>query len=82
MTPTPTADHDFYVLGAGLCVMSICTSLPLDEAEAKANRENPTGISSRWSKSDDEHFANGPEYPNGMPCPDLPESHRHWLLSC
>jgi hypothetical protein len=74
-------NHDFFVLGSGLVAMSICTSLPIKKAEFRANQENPTGISSRWSKSADEHFAQGPEFPNGMACPELP-GHRHWLLEC
>ena len=81
-TPPAEAPHEFYVLAWGLVAMSICTSLPMEEAERRANFEVPTGISSRWSKSADDYFSNGAEYPNGMACPEYPESHRHWLLNC
>jgi hypothetical protein len=42
----------FYTLGKpGLVQWAICTDLSLEEALIKQNRENPTGISSRWQLS-------------------------------
>lgn len=61
-----------------LCTALICTSLTDDEATARINRENPTGISSAWSVAD--HFREGEA--NGQPCDESPETHRHLLFIC
>ena len=69
----------FYTLGSqGLVMWSICTSLPLDEAIAHANSIGPTGISSKWQKSE-EKFADGLDNPHD--CPENP-GHKHYLLEC
>lgn len=67
----------FFTLGTGgLVSWAICTDLPQDEAIARANRENPTGISSPWQLS---KFPDGKDNPHD--CPDNP-GHKHYLLEC
>jgi hypothetical protein len=69
----------FFTLGhVGLVSWAICTDLPLDEAVAKCNRDNPTGISSRWALSE-EGFPDGLANPHD--CPDHSEN-KHYLLEC
>jgi len=69
----------FYTLGhAGLVSWAICTDLPLDQAIAKCNSENPTGISSSWALSEDK-FPDGKDNPHD--CPDNPGC-KHYLLEC
>jgi hypothetical protein len=71
---------DFDAYSIGVCNMSICTSLPIDEAVERANSEEPTGIRSRWSLSDDKTFQGGEPMP--CACNNHPETHKHYLLSC
>lgn len=64
----------------GLCAMSVCApeGTPREEIEREANRQFPTGISSRWEIAD-EPFATGE--PNPSPC-NSSEGRQHWLLEC
>lgn len=66
------------IYAEGICYMSVCTSLPLEEAERELNILRPTGISSKWKKHDGT-FSGGEENP--CPCPDKP-GHLHYLFSC
>ncbi len=69
----------FYTLGhQGLVFWTICTSLPLDEAIAHANRVGATGISSSWGLSEDK-FPDGKDNPHD--CPDEP-GNKHYMLNC
>lgn len=76
-----TTFDGIYSLGAGLVAMSVCAPADWDEekVEAAANRENPTGIGSRWTISEDEEFASGETNPHE--CQDAP-GRKHWLLNC
>lgn len=67
---------DFTVYAEGLCMASVCTSLSDEDA---TERMPATGISSRWQIAD-EPFRDGT--PNGSPCPDNPDTHRHLLFEC
>jgi hypothetical protein len=55
----------------GICQLVVCTSLPRDQVEARANAEDPTGIDSRWT------IAEGP-----VECLDNPDTHKHYVLEC
>lgn len=61
--------------------LSVCApgDLAPNEVEDDANRQSPTGLSSRWQIDPDEGFRSGE--PNGCSCNSDPER-RHWLLSC
>lgn len=78
MTP-PTDRAAFVVYSHGIVHASACTSLTDDAATAKMNVEYPTGIDSRWQITG-EPFRTGE--PNGVPCHDAPETHRHVLFTC
>ena len=72
---------EFDIYSIGPVSMSVCVSedMSREEIERRANAESPTGISSRWSISDEPTFANG----DPMPCPCNTKSDRqHWLLHC
>jgi len=71
---------DFQIYSYGLIYMSVCSSLPIEEIEARANTESPTGISSQWSLSKEKKFAN--ETPMPCSCEVKPKTHKHYLLSC
>lgn len=80
-TPAAASDgRDFWVYAMGVVCTSICTSLTPEEATERLNREHPTGVSSRWEVSEDKTFADG--RPNPSPCPDHPDTHKHYLFSC
>lgn len=69
----------FFTLGhQSLVFWAICTNLPQEEAIAYANRQGPTGISSRWALSEDK-FPDDKDNPHD--CPDNP-SNKHYLLNC
>lgn len=74
-----TEDYVFAAYAVGLCSASVCTSLTDEQATARLNETEPTGISSPWSVAD-EDFANGD--PNGRPCNTRPATHRHLLFHC
>ena len=67
-----------YTSGLVNCCACAPADMPAEDVEAAVNRQNPTGISSRWSVSD-EPFSGGE--PNPSPCSDGPLK-KHWLLSC
>jgi len=69
---------EFWTLGnTGLVTWAICTNMTQEEAITHANRENPTGISSRWQLS--EKFPDGKSNPHD--CPDKP-GNKHYILNC
>ena len=72
--------YDFHAYSVGICYASACTSLPIEEATARLNDEHPTGISSQWAPSTAPTFRQGS--PNPCPCPDHPETHKHYLFNC
>ena len=72
------SEIEFYSIG--LCCMSVCFSLPVDDVIERANSEHPTGISSRWYLSDDKTFKTGQTNP--CSCERNPETHKHYLLNC
>lgn len=72
-------DQQFHIYSVGMVYTSVCTSLEAAEAEARLNRDMPSGIESPW-KLALEPFASGEE--NGCVCPDKPATHRHLLFSC
>jgi hypothetical protein len=69
----------FTAYAVGLCYASACTSLTDDEATAQMNTEHPTGIDSAWEIAN-EPFASGD--PNGRPCDQHADTHRHILFTC
>ncbi len=69
---------DFTCYAIGVCCASVCTSLPLEEATARLNAEQPTGIGP-WELSG-ESFATGESNP--CPCNVEPETHTHYLFVC
>jgi hypothetical protein len=73
---------DIFILAWGLVCMSVCApkGMDIEEVEKLANSKQPTGISSRWAKSDDPNFATG--QPQGCDCDQMPETRRHFLLNC
>ena len=73
-----TKEFDAY--SVGICAMSVCSSLPVEEIVDRANLEYPTGISSRWGLSEATEFHSG--QPNPCPCEENPETHKHYLLVC
>ncbi|MDQ5821949.1 MAG: hypothetical protein M3540_10960 [Actinomycetota bacterium] len=75
-----TDDRPIVTYTVGLCAMSVCAKNEVDRSdiEAHANREHPTGISSRWEITD-EPFADGT--PNPTPC-NQESSRSHYLLHC
>ena len=72
-------DEPFTVYAAGLCFLSVCTSLEPEEVVLRANTEQPTGISSPWALHGGA-FRTGEANPH--PCEHAPQTHRHYLLSC
>lgn len=70
---------DFEAYSVGLMSASVCTSLPLEDATNRLNAEHPTGISSKWRKSDDD-FRSGQINP--CPCEKHPKTHKHYLFNC
>jgi hypothetical protein len=78
MTATENCHPDFTIYATGVCMSSVCSSLPQAEVEARM-RSNPTGIASPWTLSD-EAFRDGT--PNPGPCNTNPETHTHYLFSC
>ncbi len=75
-----TKMKDLTIYSNGLCYCSVCTSMDdPKEIEAEVNRQNPTGLISRWKISKD-LFNTGKKNPNV--CNQNPETHKHYLLSC
>ncbi len=71
---------EFTAYSVGFVCASVCTSLSVDEATERLNKEYPTGISSQWKLSTDTVFASGTPMP--CICPDHPETHKHYLFNC
>ena len=78
MSETTKEPKEFLAYAAGMCYVSVCSSLPVEEATARLNREYPTGIESKWSHSA-ESFRGGT--PNPCPCRDFPDTHQHYLFA-
>lgn len=72
---------EFMPYSVGLVAASVCTSLPVEEAARRLNLLHPTGIDSQWHKSKDKTFADKVTA-NGAPCPDYPETNKHYLFNC
>jgi hypothetical protein len=72
--------YDFRAYAVGLCSASVCTSLSNEDATARLNGQEPTGIDSQWQISSDPTFASGQTNPR--PCDDWPDTHRHILFNC
>ncbi len=71
---------EFEVYGLGICCASVCTSLPIADAEARLNSVQPTGIDSKWEFSKNKFFANS-KVINGCDCPDH-VGNKHYLFNC
>ncbi len=71
---------NFETYSVGICAASVCTSLPLEEATERLNSESPTGITSRWSPSEEPTFKGGQSNP--CACETHPETHKHYLFRC
>jgi hypothetical protein len=69
----------FEAYSIGLVCASICTSLPVDKAVQRMNKENPAGANLKWALSEDKAFRCG--LANGCDCPDYP-GNKHYLLNC
>jgi hypothetical protein len=66
----------FAIYTEGLCFASVCTSLTDEQATA---RMPEAGGDLVW-RIFDGPFHDG--IPNGSPCPDDPDTHRHLLFEC
>ena len=71
-------DKDFVVYAEGLLYLSVCSSLPQQEVEARMRRR-PSGTKNGWGLAD-EPFRSGE--PNPCPCDMKPETHKHYLFVC
>lgn len=72
--------HFFHVYAVGLCWLSVCTSITdAAEIETRANLDQPTGISRRWTIHAGP-FKTGE--PNPCPCNEGHADRKHYLLSC
>jgi hypothetical protein len=65
----------------GVLCLSCCAPASMSRKEVKrqVNLAHPTGISSEWDFSSDEHFADGT--PNPCACEHDPER-MHYLMEC
>lgn len=70
---------EFEVYARGLCYVSVCTSLTVEEATARVNLEEPTGIASPWVMSTAPTFSGGEPMP--LPCSRHP-GNWHLLFVC
>lgn len=75
-----TETANFTVYAQGICMASVCSSLPAEDIAWRMNDEEPTGIASRWVLSKEPTFSTGE--PNPTPCNCNPETHMHYLLEC
>ena len=71
---------EFEIYSIGIVCASVCTSLTPGEAELALNVEHPTGISTRWTLSEDKTFGDGVS-PMPCGCPDHP-GNKHYLFNC
>lgn len=69
---------EFTVYAEGLIYSSVCTSLSDEDAIARRNLM-PSGTSHGWQLVDGP-FRDGT--PNGGPCNQRPDTHRHLLFEC
>jgi len=69
----------FEVYSTGICFMSVCTDLPVEEVAQFANLTRPTGIKSKWTVAK-EAFHTGQTNP--CPCDQHPLTQIHILLEC
>lgn len=70
---------DFEIYNLGIVCASVCSSLPVEEVKRRMASE-PTGISSKWTLSEDKTFSGGQSNP--CPCNDNPDTHKHYLFNC
>ncbi|MCU1492208.1 MAG: hypothetical protein JWM85_3613 [Acidimicrobiaceae bacterium] len=70
---------EFEAYSVGLVCASVCTSLSLEEATERLNKECPTGIRSQWQPAEDKTFSGG--QPNPCDCKDHP-GNKHYLFNC
>ena len=76
-------DTDLFVYASGLPVCSVCIpeDMPEDRMEELTNKQNPTGVDSKWKVSKDKEFVSGEPMPNK--CEKYPQEKRlHYLLNC
>ena len=59
------------------CEVCAANSMSLEDIVRRTNKENPTLINRPWILIEEE-FPNG--QPNPYPCPDSPETHKHYLF--
>lgn len=76
----------FVVYSEGLCMASVCSSLPFEEV-CKRMSIRHTGLDWGWTPSTDKTFRDGGKpsdagKPNPCPCDRYPETHTHYLFSC
>ena len=73
---TAGESEDFVVYNEGLCYASVCSSLPVEEVQARMQRR-PSGTTRGWRLSE-EAFAGG--QPNPCPCDQRPDTHKHYVF--
>lgn len=76
-----TKTDEVTVYNWGLVALSACApkEMPVEEVAKFVNASHPTGIESRWEKSNSPTFSGGE--PNPSPCNTDPER-LHWLFNC
>lgn len=74
-------ENEVIIYYTGVIHISVCApvGLPIEAVCDEANRQHPTGISSRWGRSERHAFVGGE--PNPCPCQD-DARRQHWLLAC
>lgn len=76
--PRPPVETEFTVYATGICVASVCSSLPKLEVAQRMRREI-TGVGP-WVPSKDKAFSGGE--PNPCPCNTSPKTHKHYKFIC
>ena len=72
---------DIEIYTVGIVCMSVCAKkyISITKIEKEANLLYPTGMESKWEKSEDKTFKGG----EPMPCVcESDETRQHWLLNC
>lgn len=67
----------FVIIAEGLCFATVCSSLGKEVTERRM-ASIYSGTRNGWTLSDENFDADSP---NGLPCNEKPETHRHYLFA-